>query len=118
AAGLSAQTPHASPPNSRDGFWTCSLPPYDPTSTDMSRRVPVLGACKHVRHGSFRHTRVGTMTRPSSWGVGGARAATPNGPPPQQEAPPGGRAERRKQNRRADESVQAPSTRAVVGPRT
>jgi hypothetical protein len=55
-ARLSAQTPPDLPPISRDGFWTYSLPPCDPTSTDMPRRVPLLGACKHARHGSFQYT--------------------------------------------------------------
>jgi hypothetical protein len=62
AEGLSAQTPHGLPPNLRDGLWTYSLPPCDPTLL-MSRRVPLLGACKHVCHGSL----LGTRARSSGW---------------------------------------------------
>jgi hypothetical protein len=59
AAGLSAQTPHGLPPILWDGFCTCSLPPCDPTSTHIPRRVPLLGACKHAR----RHGSSGTRAR-------------------------------------------------------
>jgi hypothetical protein len=43
AEGLSAQTPHGLPPTLRDGLWTYSLPPCDPTSTDVATGSPPRG---------------------------------------------------------------------------
>src|SRR5512132_3560158 len=43
AEGLSAQTPHGLPPNLRDGLWTYSIPPCDPTSTDVATGSPPRG---------------------------------------------------------------------------